>query len=321
MTWKPIVAGVDDSPEGLRAAQAAVAVAEKARVPCYLCHAIRGWFDPNFPQMPEAEEWRRLLIDSARTNVLQRLSDNIPQATLDLLDVRFGPASVILAQRADEVDAQLIVIGGKHHSALGRWLAGSTAHELVRSHDRPLLVVGPARPGEQFPVSYRRVLAAVDLSDAARPTIDGAERFARLYQARFRALHVVEPLPAMPEIPIGLDSDYLRRSEEQAERAIWPQITYPGTERLIRRGHAADVIAQAAADWDADLLVVASHGRGWIDRILIGSVTEQLLKQLPTSVLVMSAATQPAQRAAPGPIPVARNLELSTGRRPVGKRL
>jgi nucleotide-binding universal stress UspA family protein len=42
-----------------------------------------------------------------------------------------------------------------------------------------------------------------------------------------------------------------------------------------------------AAAWRADVVVVGSHGKGWVDRLLIGSVTEDLLNNLPCAVLVV----------------------------------
>ena len=72
---------------------------------------------------------------------------------------------------------ELIVLGGKHRGALGRWLAGSTAHDLLRLGGHPVLVTGP---GARLP---RRVLAAVDLSEVAQATIGVAQRFAALFQA------------------------------------------------------------------------------------------------------------------------------------------
>ena len=75
----------------------------------------------------------------------------------------------------------------------------------------------------------------------------------------------------------------------------------PPDDRVIRRGRADEEIAEEAAVWRADLLVVGSHGKGWIDRLLIGSTTERLLNRLPTSLLVVPiskpAVKRPAQAA------------------------
>ena len=77
--------------------------------------------------------------------------------------------------------------------------------------------------------------------------------------------------------------------EEQIIRKVWPLVKAREAEKVVRYGMPADRITEEAAAWEADLLVVASHGKGWLDRLLIGSVTERLLNQLPTSLLVLPA--------------------------------
>src|SRR5438874_2107797 len=64
-------------------------------------------------------------------------------------------------------------------------------------------------------------------------------------------------------------------------------LVVPGAERLVRYGRPVETLLREATTWQADLLVVGSHGRGWAERVLVGSVTERLLNHLPTSVLVV----------------------------------
>lgn len=291
MHWRPIVAGVDYSDEGVRAAVMATELAEVAKTQCYLVHAVRDpWTEASLAEIPlDLADQNRLVLESARTLVVEELREKVPAPVLERLDTRFGPAPIVLAESADDHDAEIVVLGGKHHSTIGRWLAGSTVHHMVRTMDRPLFVTGPSGPGTPGG-KLTRVLAAVDLSSAAAPTLDAAERFAKLFHASLRVLHVVEPLPLIPELPVGMESDVLRRSEEELERTVWPRITLANAERLVRTGPAAETIANVASEWHADLIVVGSHGRGWVDRILIGSVTERLLNRLPTSMLVIPVA-------------------------------
>lgn len=78
---------------------------------------------------------------------------------------------------------------------------------------------------------------------------------------------------------------------------------------MALRGLPAETIAEEARAWQADLIVVGSHGKGWVDRILIGSTAERLVTELPTSVLVVpvkagrrppvSAKRSPVQRKRP----------------------
>ena len=64
-------------------------------------------------------------------------------------------------------------------------------------------------------------------------------------------------------------------------------ISEPGAERLVRYGRPVETLLREATTWQADLLVVGSHGRGWAERVLVGSVTERLLNHLPTSLVVV----------------------------------
>src|SRR6266568_3298439 len=107
--------------------------------------------------------------------------------------------------------AELVVLGGKHHSTLGRWLGGSTSVAVARTTPVPLLVTVEAP-------AIRRVLLALDPSAAARPAVAAAERYAALFGAELRALSVVEPLAVLPEVPQQDTTDYYRRWEEALAR-------------------------------------------------------------------------------------------------------
>ena len=67
----------------------------------------------------------------------------------------------------------------------------------------------------------------------------------------------------------------------------------------MRRGRAAAAITSEVRQWNADLVVMGSHGKGWVDRLLIGSTSERLLNVLPTSMLVVPVS-RPAALASPG---------------------
>jgi nucleotide-binding universal stress UspA family protein len=212
---------------------------------------------------------------------------------LERLEVLVGRAGVILADAARRVNAELVVLGGKPHGAVARGLGGSTAQYLVRTLDVPLLVTGPT----DRPMS--RVLVAVDLSYASRPTLQAARRLADRLGARLRVLHVVEPTrspvgaarSADPEAPARTAAKILRRLVE-AEPGVG------GAEPVVRQGPAAEEIVAEAASWGADVIVMGSHGKGWVDRLLVGSATERLLAALPTALLVVPVYPARHDRAA-----------------------
>lgn len=276
MSWQPIVVGVDASPEATAAAAFANVTADRAGTTCQLVHATRDALPPL-----EATEIARALADDARYRIVEPLRAKLPAKLLDRLIVRAGPTAAVLKQIVPELGAELVVLGGKRHSALGRWFDGSTSLSVARTTAVPVLVTAGAP-------AIRRVLAAVDVSGAARRTLQAAERYATLFGAELRALTVLEPLPVIPDVTPPYDvTEYYALTEELLERDVWSLIRTPGVEKVTRHGMAVEAILREAVDWQADLLVVGSHGRGWAERVFVGSVTERLLNHLPTSLLVV----------------------------------
>src|SRR5216117_2276790 len=254
MTTQPIVVGVDGSPESVSAASVAWMLARAADVQCRLVHATA--------------------LAGARDHLRASLQDRVPSSVVDAMVVSTGSTGDVLEAVIAETHATMLVLGGKLHSKLGRWLGGSTVQHVVRRLTVPLLVTAGElriRP---------RVMVAVDPSYAAGPTIDQAVAFARLLGSPLHALHVVDPPPAIAE----LSPDW---SREIVERDIWPRVPLVEQGKVIREGVPFDTIVNEAASWRADVVVVGSHGKGWVDRLLIGSVTEDLLNNLPCAVLVV----------------------------------
>ena len=278
MSWRPIVVGVDTSPEAADAAVFTVATAHRAATTYHLVHAT--------DDTSGSPVW---LGHEVRAQVVAALRGRVPAAALETLSVRRGSPADVLNGAVADFGAELVVLGGKHHSALGRWLGGSTSVNVTRSSLVPLLVtVGKPAIG--------RVLVAVDQSGAAQPTLAAAARYADLFGAELRALSVIEPLPVLPEVPQPDESDYYSLLEEAVARDIWSLIRTPGVNKVLRRGVALEAILSEAAEWRADLLVVGSHGKRWAERVLAGSVTEGLINHLPTSLLVVpitAAAVRP----------------------------
>jgi nucleotide-binding universal stress UspA family protein len=282
MSWQPIVVGVDASPEAATAAVFAVAAAQRAATTYRLVHASRN--------VPHSDRYPYPLLDEpARAPIVAAVGNRVPPTALDALTVREGTPAAVLNRVVDELGAELVVLGGKHHSTVGRWLGGSTGVNVARTTLVPVLVTVGA------PV-IRRVLVALDPSAVAGPTLAAAERYAALFGAKLRALSVVEPLPVLSEVPQPDMTEYYQVWEETLAHDVWPLIRAPGVETIVRRGVALDAIQREAAEWHADLLVVGSHGKGWVTRALVGSVTERLINHLPTSLLVV-----PARAAALGP--------------------
>ena len=293
MDHSPIVVGVDESDAAPRALALAHELGAAFDAPCRLVHAVRSpWTSAPAPDAAQAAAFEAAAVDAARSRIRVHLKELVPDATLNHIDVRLGRTAVELNEAADELNAQAIVIGGKRHSTFGRWFGSSTGHGLARVADRPVLVAGPSAS----PV--HRVLAAVDFSDTGKNVATIAERYASALKAELRVISVVEPLPVTPGVSTIIDHDeYYRWSEAQLAAELWPRITYPATDKVVRIGHPVETLLRELTDWAADLVVMGSHGRNFVERALLGSVSESLLNQLPTSLLLVPPLRRAGARA------------------------
>lgn len=263
-----IVVGVDGSPNAINAAAFARTLARRTGVAVRLIHVTESGQDPI----------------GAGLRIRDALAAAHPPIPADDLEVRIGDAPDVLVARAAQLGASLIILGGKQHSIVGRWVAGSTAVAVVRESRVPVLVTrGPLG-------MLTRVLVGADATEAAFSAIRHAEDWAELWNADLRLVHAVPLPPLLPEYSTGFDLEMLRiQGEGEAEREIFPLIGREGTERAVEVGSPAEVLAAQARYWQADLLVVTRHDRGWLSRAALGSVTERLLDGLPTSMLVVPA--------------------------------
>ena len=277
MNRQPVVVGVDGSPESIHAAVIASRIARDSGTECVLVYAVPVlWTPDGVAESSAAPE----IVDRLVAHICQRLAE---VGIDDAVVAQPGKAGVVLNEVARERHAGLIVVGGRHHGAISRGLGGSTAHHLVRTAAAPVLIV------ESRVQTFERVLASVDLCDAGGMTLRVAARYAALLGARLRAVHVVEPAKYPVVVPLSLDqTEYERRCMEEFARLIESELPdLPLDDRIVRTGVATEEIAEETAAWRADLLVIGSHGKGWIDRLLIGSTAERLLNRLPASLLVV----------------------------------
>ncbi len=212
MTWSPVVVGVDASREGALAAATAWSIARAAGAEYRLVHVAREMakVPAVVAQAPGGAEVAQRLAAGARRRVEEVLRGNAPPEVVDHLEICAGNPAWILRRVAEEYEAGLLVLGGKRHTAPVRWFGGSTVHHAVRTIDVPILVTACPRP------QIARILVAIDLSHAGKPTLETALRFASVFSAQIRAMHVVESFPPIPDVAIQIDEqEYFRLAGEE----------------------------------------------------------------------------------------------------------
>ena len=129
---------------------------------------------------------------------------------------------------------------------------------------------------------YDEILLPTDGSAAAEAAVDHAARLATTFGGRVSVLSVVEPVPAV-EMDAAMVHERLR---ESADRAV-ERLDEAGVETTttVRDGGAHRAILDCADEVDADLVVMGTHGRTGVGRVLLGSVTERVVRRADTPVL------------------------------------
>lgn len=143
---------------------------------------------------------------------------------------------------------------------------------------------------------FKRILLATDGSPASEHAAALAVSLARVHGAQLTALYVVDPYPYLgvgEANPMGFDA-YMSAAREHAAQAH-TRIDAMSREggapvplelRMVEDVAAVDGILAAAKDTGADLIVVGSHGRTGIARVMLGSVAGKVVAQSPIPVLV-----------------------------------
>lgn len=282
-----IVCGTDFSAHSTEAANAALAVAMPLKQPLLLVHSMAETFREELPAsardslIPLMHE--RLCADAER---LRALGANVETAILN------GLPDDGVAAFVRDCRGALLVVGKTVHEIVERCLTGNVAEVLAESSPLPTLVVHSAVPFEAWSRGVRplRVLVAADLDPAADAAIRWVNELRRMGPCEVTVAHVVRGSGAeerrLHEAEMKEKATALLGGENVAIRVM------RGAVRVHRR------IVALAGETRADLLVIGTHQRHGIERLLHPSVSRAILRRSPVSV---ACVPSPLDAALPVP--------------------
>jgi nucleotide-binding universal stress UspA family protein len=278
---KKILLATDFSPASEKAASYAKALARRFSSTVEITHI----FD-----MSAVASYGEAIVNERRrmsNETLERLRDGFSASGINArttLPEGHRPSAGLL-KIAKEHAVDLIIAGTQSRSGMERLLLGSTAEQLIRNAECPVLTVGPnARIPGKGPLVFQTIVYATDFSSEAAKAAIFALSFAQDSGAHLYFCHV-----------LGLQTDttakteFLDRTFQSALKRMIPESSYDwcSPECVVEHGNAAKAILEVAARVQADLIVLGARKASfWLTHIERG-LTPDLLAQANCPVMTV----------------------------------
>lgn len=218
---------------------------------------------------------------------LEEKLDDVPRVSLHALD-HSSPVTAV-CDFAEATGADLIVTGTHGRQGFEAILMGSVAERIARHAPCSVL----AARGRRSPDAGRgHVLVCTDFSEGSASMLRQSGQLRALFGNRLTLLHVYEsaPDPLLRDHPerrrlgeTGTTTALLRRALDDLNDRFYGGKADPA---LVESDHPAEAIVAYAEARDVDYIVIGTHGRTGLSRLLIGSVAERVTRTAPCSVWV-----------------------------------
>lgn len=294
--YETILIPVDGSEHAIRAAEHGSRLAEAFDATVHLLnvvdiHSAAGLFNAGGVD----EEFIKR-IEAEGQDAIDEAEDAIEQAEqAETAMVRGDPSEEIL-EYVDDHDIGLITMGTHGRTGVNRYIAGSVTERVVRLSEVPVLTTRATT--ESDPTGgYEEILIPTDGSEPADAAVEHALAIASQTGARIHAVSVVDVQGT------EMNPEYTRIAElreyltEEAERAVDDIVTRAeeaGVDavRSVSTGSPAATLLEYVDDHDVDLVAMGTAGRTGLDRYLLGSTTERMIRRCQVPVLAVNAGTR-----------------------------
>ncbi len=249
-----------------------------------------------------------------------RLSDLIPHDFRQSLKCQFIVKAGVIEDEllgiVEDETVDLLVMGTHGRRRFERWLLGSVTEHILRKIHVPILTVSHLDEGHELgelrPVPLHKLVYATDLSQKSGEAMNLALALAAEFSAELIVLHVMKGLRwayGAEYVPLDIETDTVKLREglwERLEASLPERVRHdPRVRTELIEGVPYETILKVADEEKADMIIMNLQSKTGLERALLGSTAERVVRGAHTSVLsvpVLTAVTPLAEKATSEPL-------------------
>src|SRR5262249_43786548 len=282
---KNILCPVDFFPASDAAVNYAAGLAGNYEAGLHLLHVITPAAVGTYEYAIDTTEIMKSM-EKRSTDELVKLATKLKEAGVNAeFEIRVGDVYEDIKEVIEIVKPGIIVMGTHGRRGVERWFMGSKTEKLLRHSPVPTITINS--PGEKVaPPCFKRILVTTDFSDGTPDALAYAFSVAQENDSQISLLHVVHDVAAdiSGKCRESLIEGVKRHLEDlvPVEAANWCNVY-----TRVRTGVPYRVILSMLEDEKIDLLVMNIHGKGMLDRALLGSTAERVVRVAPCPVMLI----------------------------------
>jgi len=212
-------------------------------------------------------------------------------------EVRVGDVYDEIKRSIEVLKPDLVVMGTHGRRGVERWFMGSTTEKLLRHSPVPLVTISATGEKSMAAPRFRRILVTTDFSEGTQDALAYAFSVAQENESQVLLLHVLHDVDTEMSVKYRapLINGVQRELDDMvpAEARNWCNI-----ETLVETGVPYRIILRMLEDEKIDLLVMNIHGKGMLDRALLGSTAERVIRAASCPVMMIPPLKRKLKRRA-----------------------
>jgi nucleotide-binding universal stress UspA family protein len=293
---KKILCPVDFFPAADAAVNYAAGLAANYFAGIHLLHVVTPVVTGGFEFSLDTREITTTMKQKAEEE-LSALAAKLKEAGISTdYEVCVGDVYEEIKQAIEDLKPEIVVMGTHGRRGVERWFMGSTTEKLLRHSPVPLITISASGEKVEAP-RFSRILVTTDFSEGTSDALAYAFSVAQENESKITLLHVIHEVTA--DVSGKYRESLIEGVEKQLEDLIPPEATtWCDVNTQVEIGVPYRIIPRVLQDEKIDLLVMNIHGKGMLDRALLGSTAERVVRMARCPVMLIPPLKKKMRRKA-----------------------